>query len=60
VKTCTTLQPTPPAEVIAADLASVEFDLAAAQRGYRRPPGSGFPLRASLADGGVRVPPADA
>lgn len=51
LKTCTTLQPTQPAEVIATDLASVEFDLAAAERGYCRPPGSGYALRVSLADG---------
>jgi FdhE protein len=60
LKTCTTLQPTPPAEMIATDLSSVEFDLIAIDRGYRRPSGPGYPLRPSLAEAGARAPLADA
>jgi FdhE protein len=36
------LTPSRPAEVLLNDLASVEFDVAAADRGYRRPSGVGF------------------
>lgn len=50
LKSLTTLQPTPADEILAVDLRSVEFDLAAAARGHRRPPGSGCMLGASLAD----------
>jgi FdhE protein len=49
LKTCTVLQATPSDEVLATDLSSVEFDLAAVQRGFLRPPGPGVALRASLA-----------
>jgi FdhE protein len=49
LKSCTTLQATPSDEVLAIDLASVEFDLAAVERGFLRPPAAGFALRASLA-----------
>lgn len=52
LKSCTTLQPTPADEVIAVDLGSVELDLAAAERGYRRPPGLGYRLGATLARAG--------
>jgi len=49
LKSCMTLQATPSDEVLATDLASVEFDLAAVERGFLRPPGPGVALRASLA-----------
>lgn len=49
VKAFTRLRPGPPAEVLLDDLGSVEFDLAAADRGYRRPPGRGYALRVTLA-----------
>ncbi|MDP1674058.1 MAG: formate dehydrogenase accessory protein FdhE [Burkholderiales bacterium] len=56
LKSYTTLQATPADEVLATDLASVEFDLAAIERGFLQPPGPGFALRASLAVAG-HVPP---
>lgn len=49
LKSCTTLQATPPDGILVADLASVAFDLAAVERGYGRPPGPGVPLDATLA-----------
>jgi FdhE protein len=48
LKSCSTLQATPSDEVLATDLASVEFDLAAVEHGFLRPPGPGVALRASL------------
>jgi len=48
LKSFTTLQATPSNEVIAIDLESVEFDLAAVERGFFRPPGPGVALGASL------------
>jgi len=48
LKSCTTLQATPSDEVLAMDLASVEFDLAAVERGFLRPAGPGVLLHASL------------
>lgn len=56
LKSCATLQATPSDEVLVFDLASVEFDLAAVDRGFLRPTGPGFELRASLA--GHPGPPA--
>jgi len=49
LKSFTTLLATPSDEVLATDLASVEFDLAAVERGFLRPPGPGVALHASLA-----------
>lgn len=51
LKSCTTLQPTPSDEVLVTDLSSVEFDLAAVERGFLRPPAPGVALHASLAVG---------
>jgi FdhE protein len=48
LKSCTTLQATPSDEILATDLASVEFDLAAVERGFLRPSGPGVALHASL------------
>jgi FdhE protein len=48
LKSCTTLQPTPSDEILATDLASVEFDLAAVEHGFLRPAGPGVALDASL------------
>lgn len=54
LKSFTTLQATPSDEILAADLASVEYDLAAVERGFLRPAGSGVALAARLhADGAV-------
>ncbi len=47
LKSFTTLQATPPSGVLVTDLTSVEFDLAAFERGYLRP--QPHALRASLA-----------
>jgi FdhE protein len=44
VKTFTTLQGSPPAEVMVDDLASVDLDIAALERGFGRPTGVGYAL----------------
>ena len=44
VKTFTTLQGSPPANVMVDDLASVDLDIAALGQGYRRPEGVGYSL----------------
>jgi FdhE protein len=44
VKTFTTLQGSPPAEVMVDDLASVDLDIAALEQGYRHPAGAGYAL----------------
>lgn len=49
LKSFTTLQPTPSCEILVTDLASVEFDLAAFERGFLRPQAHGVPIGASLA-----------
>jgi FdhE protein len=48
LKSCTTLQAWPSEEVVVTDLASVDFDIAAVERGYLRPPELGMALHASL------------
>ncbi len=48
VKVLNTLRPGAPAQVPLDDLASVELDLAALDRGYARPPGIGHRLRVTL------------
>jgi FdhE protein len=50
LKSFTTLQPTPTNEILVTDLASVEFDLVALERGFLRPQTHGVALHASLAD----------
>jgi FdhE protein len=54
VKTITTLQGTPPAKVILDDLASVDFDIAALEQGYRRPKGGGYQLNSTVTANGTR------
>jgi FdhE protein len=49
VKAFTKLQGSPPARIMLEDLASVELDLAAAERGYKRPHGVGYSLNLTLA-----------
>lgn len=44
LKSFTTLQATPAARIILDDLASVEFDVAALEQGYRRPQGTGYSI----------------
>jgi FdhE protein len=58
LKSYTTLQATPSDEVLAIDLASVEFDLAAVERGFLRPPGPRVALGASVASADAGLPAA--
>jgi FdhE protein len=44
LKTITSLTAAPPRDVSIVDLGSIDLDLAALERGYRRPPGLGHPL----------------
>ena len=44
VKTFTTLQGSPPAQVFLEDLASAHLDVAALEQGYKRPEGAGYSL----------------
>jgi len=44
LKVFTRLRPGEPADAVLDDLASIELDLAAQERGYRRPPGAGYGL----------------
>lgn len=48
VKTFTTLQGNPPAKIMLDDLATVNFDLAALEQGYKRPEGSGYSLETTV------------
>jgi FdhE protein len=48
VKTFTTLQGSPAAEVMVDDLASVALDIAALEQGYRRPVGAGYALDVNI------------
>jgi len=57
LKSITTLQPTPAIEVLGTDLAGVEFDLAAIERGFRRPEGPGVALHATLDRAAAGPPP---
>jgi FdhE protein len=50
VKTRAVLQPTPPYAVVLEDLATVEWDLVALARGYRRPTQPGYPLGVRLVE----------
>lgn len=49
LKTVTTLRPTPPEDLALLDLTTVELDVAALQRGYRRPDGPARPSGARVA-----------
>ena len=53
LKAFTRLRPAAPAEVMLDDLASVELDLAALTRDYRRPPGRGHRLGVTMVEKGV-------
>jgi FdhE protein len=57
VKTFTTLQGSPPTKILLDDLASVDFDIAAVERGYTRPKGSGYPLNVTVTANGTRHVP---
>jgi FdhE protein len=54
VKTFTRLQGSPPARVLLDDLASVDFDVAAFEQGYKRPEGPGYALSATVIENGTR------
>jgi FdhE protein len=49
LKSIASLQAIPPIELLLRDLETVEFDLVALERGYRRPEQSGFSLEVVLA-----------
>ena len=50
VKTFTTLQASPAARVMLDDLASVDLDIAALERGYKRPQGPGYSVDVTVVD----------
>jgi FdhE protein len=50
VKTRALLQPTPPYAVVLEDLATVDWDIVALERGYVRPTRPGYPLRVRLVE----------
>lgn len=54
LKVFTTLKGSTPAEVMLQDLASADLDIAAAERGYKRPLGAGYVLNVTLAEHGAR------
>jgi FdhE protein len=54
VKTFTRLQGSPPARVLLDDLASVDFDVAAFEQGYKRPEGPGYALNVTVLGNGTR------
>ena len=55
VKTRAVLQPTPPYAVVLEDLATVEWDLVALERGYRRPTQPGYPRGVRLVEPPRRI-----
>ena len=55
VKSITTLQAIPPFDLLLRDLETLELDLAAADRGYTRPEGTGFTLDLRLGTGDRRT-----
>jgi FdhE protein len=54
VKTLATLQGSAPAKVLLDDLATVDLDVAAFERGYSRPAGAGYPLNLTVEEKGTR------
>ena len=55
VKTQAVLQPTPPYAVVLEDLATVDWDIVALERGYRRPTPPGYPLGVRLVEPPSRI-----
>jgi FdhE protein len=53
VKTFTRLQGCPPATVMLDDLASVDFDVAALEQGFVRPPGAGYAIQVTVTGEGA-------
>jgi FdhE protein len=55
IKTRAVLQPTPPYAVILEDLSTVDWDIVALERGYRRPTQPGYPLGVCLVEPPSRI-----
>jgi FdhE protein len=55
VKTRAVLQPTPPYAVVLEDLSTVDWDIVALERGYRRPTPPGYPLGVRLVEPPSRI-----
>jgi FdhE protein len=55
VKTRAVLQPTPPYAVVLEDLSTVDWDIVALERGYRRPTPPGHPLGVRLVEPPSRI-----
>jgi len=55
VKTRAVLQPTPPYAVVLEDLSTVDWDIVALERGYRRPTEPGYPLGVCLVEQPSRI-----
>jgi FdhE protein len=55
VKTRAVLQPTPPYAVVIEDLSTVDWDIVALERGYRRPTQPGYPLGVRLVESPSRI-----
>jgi FdhE protein len=53
LKAFTTLQGSPPAKILLDDLASVELDCVAVERGYKRPQDAGYSLKATVSQNGA-------
>jgi FdhE protein len=53
VKSFTLLQGSPPARVLLDDLASVHLDVAAVERGYKRPQGAGYAIAVNVIENGA-------
>jgi FdhE protein len=56
VKAFTKLQGSPPAQVMLDDLATVDLDVAALEKGYKRPQGAGYALNVTVMDGATLKP----
>jgi FdhE protein len=57
VKAFTRLQAAPPARILVDDLATVDFDIAALERGYTRPKGAGYQLNSTVTPNAARHVP---
>jgi FdhE protein len=55
IKTRAVLQPTPPYAVVLEDLSTVDWDIVALERGYRRPTQPGYPLGVCLVEPPSRI-----
>jgi len=55
IKTRAVLQPTPPYAVVLEDLSTVDWDIVALERGYRRPTQPGYPLGVRLVEPPSRI-----